>query len=395
MTAPRVGIFTYHYSENVGALMQAYGLREWLRNQGVDADFVNYHPDYVEGGGSLRNLFAPRNFKSNLKVAFLKLTNFKRALFEDKSQLEQIRRFQREKLGVIGPVLKSYAEVNAFLTTPAGRFDALICGSDQIWSPSVQFGIDPVYYLHFGDGAQGAKIISYAPSFGRAELDSKYDAKAREYLAGFDSLSVREPSGGAIVERLTGRLSAVVADPAVLLGDFTSLLHDLTEPVSNGHVFCYALRSGDGVREVSALASRSLGREILSPYNPHRRWTEIGKTIKPSPSGWVANLANSGFVVTNSFHGTVFSILFRKPFITVGLPGKRAGLNERSKNLLASLGLAHRFIDAANAVDAEEVINAPIDWSAVEPRLIEMQNSGRLFLENELGKLNDERLRAV
>ncbi|AOR77376.1 polysaccharide pyruvyl transferase family protein [Novosphingobium resinovorum] len=386
--APRIGILTYQFSENVGALMQAYGLRTWLRQQGADAKFVNYRPDYVEGGGALRNILSPANAKANAKVMFLKLMAAKQALFEDKAQYRMFQRFQAEKLGVDGPVLKTLADVDAFLRTPAGKFDILICGSDQVWAPSLQFGIDPVYYLAFPGGAQGARIVSYAPSFGKAQLDEGYRDEAARYLARFDSISVRERSGAAIVERISGRSASVVPDPTILLGDYGALAHDPAEPVSQGHIFCYALRSSEGIRDVASMVSRRFGTEVLSPYNPHRRWAEIGRTIKPSPGGWVAHIAQAGFVVTNSFHGTVFSILLRKPFLTVGLTGKRAGMNERARNLLETVGLSHRFVPGEEPAMATRLMDEPIDWDAVAPLLQKLQDDGRNFLKAELMRTN-------
>ncbi len=382
----RAGILTYHFSDNFGALMQAYGLRTWLRGEGVDAEFVNYHPSHVEDGGGLQAPLDLRRMKANAKILYMRAAGMHRRLFGDKEQAGKFAAFQVEDLGVRGPRLESGAQVDAFLRQPEGRFDLLICGSDQIWAPSQQYGIDPVYYLDFPGGAQGARRISYAPSFGKATLDPAYEAEAARYLSGFDGLSARESSGTEIIARLTGRSVARVPDPTILLGDYAELAAR-SGAAGEGHVFCYALRTGQGIREVAEAAGALTGARVVSPYNVHRRWAEIGETIHPSPAEWVSYAARSRYIVSNSFHGTVFGILFRKPFVTVALPGPRQALNERSRSLLAALGLEARLVDAADMKQARRVLETPIDWSDAETRLSTMQAEGRAYLAAQIAQV--------
>lgn len=390
MVKKRIGILTYHFSENFGALMQAYGLRQWLVNQGHNAEFVNYHPRYVEEGGDFEQIFNPALFRRNLKIAYLRLSTFQRRLFGSRLQAEQFETFRRQMLGVTGPRLESQTEVEAFFASPEGRFDILVCGSDQIWNPSAQKGLDAVYFLAMSDAA-GARHVAYAPSFGKASLDPAFDTEVGNYLSGMHGLSVREQSGVDIVRRITGREAVGVPDPTILLGDFSSLLKT-AEAVPAGHVFCYALRTGDGIREVAEIVAHSTGAPISSPYNVHRRWREIGQTVYPSPAGWVAMIAKSSFVVTNSFHGTVLSILLNKPFLTVGLPGAKGGLNERVRNLLQQLDLMDRFVEAGDRDAVPQRLVQEIDWEGVQVRLGEIQRAGREYLSSEIEQQTAELL---
>lgn len=388
MSQLRVGILTYHFSDNFGALMQAYGLRRWLMSQGCEVEFINYHPTYVEGGGDLLGSIRRLNPKAFLKSAFLAVVSVKQALSGQRGHLTQFVRFQNETLGVAGPAFPDKKSVENFLSRPEGQFGMLICGSDQVWAPSPQFGIDPVYYLAFSKLNPHLRRVAYAPSFGKGSLDKQYRAEVSSYLNELDGLAARERSGVAIVEELTGRPAAWVPDPTILLGDFSELAQAGGSLVGDGHVFCYTLRSPEGIRNIATMAGKHFDGEVLSPYNPHRRWREIGRTIYPSPEGWVSFLSRSRFVVTNSFHGTVFSILFRKPFLTVGLPGKRAPLNERSKNLLSALGIEDRLVLSGDFAKAKEMFDRPIDWSSVEARLAEMQASGRNYLSEQIALAN-------
>ena len=379
----RIGIFTYHFSENFGALMQAYGLRQWLIEQGHDAEFVNYHPRYVEEGGDFSGIFNPARFKVNLKIAYLRAATLQRRLVGNKRQSALFADFHRDVLGVTGPRLEKFENVEHFLQSPEGQFDLLICGSDQIWNPSPQFGLDPVYFLAFSEAVK-SKRVAYAPSFGKGSLDPAFDGEIGRYLAHIDGLSVREQSGVDIVERITERKAVRVPDPTILLGDFSALLAK-AEPVREGHVFCYALRTGEVIRDVAERISAEIRAPVISPYNVHRRWREIGETVYPSPAGWVAMIKSAAFVVTNSFHGTVLSVLLQKPFVVVGLPGAKGGLNERARNLLDQLGLLDRFLGSGAEGDVKRVMQQPIDWESVRARLVGIQSEGRQYLLENLG----------
>ncbi|MBT0958236.1 polysaccharide pyruvyl transferase family protein [Alphaproteobacteria bacterium KMM 3653] len=383
-TIPRVGILTYHFSDNYGACLQAYGLRQWLLKNGAEAEFINYVPRHVEAGGRLQSPFSKTGLKANLKVAFLWLSRLKQDVFGNADQRDMFKTFQEETLGVTGERLTTAEAVQGYLGGKGAHLDMLVCGSDQIWAASLQNGIDPVYYLSFPDGSPKARRISYAPSFGRAGLDPVHHNEVSGYLSAFEGLSAREKSGVKLVHDLTGREAAWVPDPTILLGDFSEFLEEHEAEVQGDHVFCYGLRTASGIREAAEAAGKFTGSPVLSPFNPHRRWREVGTTIYPSPAQWVTYLAKSKFVVTNSFHGTVFSILFRKPFITVELPGARSELNERSRSLLNALGLEERLVNGTDAAQVQEMLNRPIDWNEVSPRLEAMQKAGRMYLKNEL-----------
>src|SRR5882757_10927546 len=100
MQPPKIGILTFHFSDHYGALMQAYGLRTWLIRNGAKADFVNYHPYYVEDGGSFAWSLKPAAWKANLKIAYLKLSAWRRRLFGNRRQRALFEEFRRNELGV-------------------------------------------------------------------------------------------------------------------------------------------------------------------------------------------------------------------------------------------------------------------------------------------------------
>ncbi|PZO13346.1 MAG: hypothetical protein DCF26_17030 [Burkholderiales bacterium] len=378
--AMNVGILTFHFSDNYGAALQAYALRRWLMEQGHRASFIDYRPAHIEHGGRLSLPTSPARLKANLKIVYLAVSSFINQHFGNQGQKEKFVRFRERFLGV---KVNDAPTDNGASLAAANAFDLIVAGSDQIWSPSQHFGFDPNYFLAFAQSFRARKI-SYAASFGRDRVSSSEAAQLPQLLRNFDAISVRETSGVTLVERATGHKPGNVPDPTLLHSNYA----ELTDPASSAHdgpyVFCYGLRSPDNIRQTADLASRQLACPILSPHNPHRRWTEIGNTVYPDPGEWVALIKNARFVVTNSFHGTVFSLLFKKPFIVAGLTGEKASANARAINLLRAVGLESRFAPSFSAQNTQALMAREIDWAAVDQRLAEMRQAGNTFLSTQL-----------
>lgn len=369
----RIGIVTFHFSDNYGALLQAYALRSWLRAQGHDADFVNYVPRHVEGGGTWRWPTSVSAIKANAKTAFLTYSKVKQQLVVPAATKRALHDFITQDLGVVGPRYRTRAELGEACLT----YDCLICGSDQIWSPSLQFGVDPVYYLDFDCSTR--RRVSYAPSFGSSHLAAEHETTVARLISRLDAVSVREEGSVATVARLTGRAPACVPDPTFLLDDYKALLQGAT-PASRKTIFSYILRTNQGVPQALNVLKCLIQAEIVSGYNPHRRWRESGETIYGGPREWLAGLASSEFVLTNSFHATVFSILLSKPFIALRLPGRRRPLSERIEHLLSEVGLSERIVDADDLLAIRRLASTPIDWQATNQHVERLRLCGREYL---------------
>ncbi|ATG88499.1 hypothetical protein MKLM6_0216 [Methylomonas koyamae] len=379
----RIGIMTYHFSDNYGALFQAYALREWFLAQGYDAQFVNYHPEHVEGGGNfeLGNFFS----KKNLKVLYLRFSKLKTKFFGNRQQKKNFEEFRSNYLGVNGAEYKDISD----LESASLEFDLLVCGSDQIWNPSDQFGLDPVYFLNFEIKNKNVRRISYAPSFGRDEISAKYHNQLIKMIKKLDGVSARELSGVSIITNLADIEVSCVPDPTFLLNDYSKVMTPYPLKVGR-YVFCYALRSRAVIGEATEMIADNLGASIYSPYNSHRRWREIGETVYPCPRQWLYLMENSDFVVTNSFHGTALSILLNKPFIVVGLREGKSSLNARALNLLEAVGLRSRFIDNSTQEIIDEILNSPIDWRMVNANICNLRMQGEAYLNDQLSKMKGD-----
>lgn len=377
----QVKILTYHFSDNYGALFQAYGLREWFRRRGVNAEFINYHPKYVEEGGRFDQPLNFRKWKKNMTIAYMKGAHVYWSLFGNPQQRKAFDEFRRAHLGIVGPRLLDSAEL-----TDSNDGDLLVCGSDQIWNPSIQRGLDPVYFLNF-NGATRARRVAYAPSFGKASLPAEFHAEAGKLISGLNGISVREDSGVKIVRDVSGREATCVPDPTILLGDFANLLETIAPP-SEKHVFCYALRTSEVIREVAEHAARVECAKLLSPRSARQRWKAIGAGIEPGPVEWLRLLDSSSLVVTNSFHGVALSIVLNKRFLAVALPGKKSVMNERVRNLLDQTALLDRIVTSTDANEIERVMCQPIDWTVVNERVKALRRTGEDFLDDQISSLS-------
>jgi hypothetical protein len=377
----RVAILTFHFSENFGALLQAYALRKWFIDRGHAVEFIPYHPAHVEEGGAIQFSLTAAALKANAKTLYLKSSALLHKYLGNKDQARRFEAFRAERLGISGAPLRTAEELQAI----SSHYDLIVAGSDQIWSSSIQHGFDPAYFLTFAMRSR-ARCISYAASFGKDALEPQQMALLAPLLSSLSSISVRELTGVDLVKAASGRDAACVPDPTLLHSHYDELL-SMSADSRSGHIFCYALRTAEVIREVAETAAGVLRASVLSPYNVHRRWREIGETVHPGPAEWVSQLAAASFVVTNSFHGTVFSILFQKPFLVAELPGSRMAMNARSRNLLTQLGLMDRFVSKDKLPQVKDLIRAPINWNQVVTRQEILRQSGTSFLERELAQV--------
>ena len=376
-----VGILTFHFSDNYGAALQAYALRRWFSEHGHQAQFIDYRPAHIEQGGRLVLPTSPSRLKADLKVLYLGASSFINEHFGNQGQKEKLARFRELFLGLQH---HTGATDNEAALECARGFSLLVAGSDQIWSPSQHYGFDPNYFLAFARHYSGRRV-SYAASFGRDKLSATEADQLTGLLANFDAVSVRETSGVKLAKEAGVPAPVNVPDPTLLHSDYSELISVAPQPARFPYVFCYTLRSPDNIRQTAKQVARALGgARILSPHNPHRRWLEIGTTIYPDPAEWVARLKHASFVVTNSFHGTVFSLLFRKPFIVAGLTGDKAAANVRALNLLRSVGLESRFTASYSADKVAQLMSEEIDWPKVNASLENLTSAGEGYLREQL-----------
>lgn len=254
----------------------------------------------------------------------------------------------------------------------------LIVGSDQVWHPVINEG-DDAYFL--ADVPDGVKRISYAPSFGVDEFDQKLEQKMAGWLARFDALSVREPQGAAIVKRLCGREAAVVCDPTLLLErvDYEAIESKPRFGLPKKYIAVYTVCGHPWAESAAIGLGKKMGLPVVHlPGGQLARWYLPGKAKRVTalgPAEWLWFIHHAEYVVTNSFHGTVFSLVYHRPF-TVALNGRAS--DARMLSLLDSVGVNDRVGYANRAVDGE------IDWAEVDARKGCLTNVGEGYLKGAI-----------
>ncbi|MBQ8124862.1 MAG: polysaccharide pyruvyl transferase family protein [Kiritimatiellae bacterium] len=362
----KIGILTFHHSLNCGAALQAWALQAHLRKCGHNASIVNYGKigwpcKYYLRCDSLRRFIG--SFYKGFFTFFrtFAIESYRRHLY---------RRFMREQMALGDAVKKD--EINK------SGYTHLIVGSDQVWHSVINEG-DDAYFL--ADVPDGVKRISYAPSFGVDEFDQKLEQKMAGWLARFDALSVREPQGAEIVKRLCGRYAAVVCDPTLLLkrADYEVIERAPRFGLPQKYIAVYTVCGHPWAESAAIGLGKKMGLPVVHlPGGQLARWYLPGKAKRVTalgPAEWLWFIHHAEYVVTNSFHGTVFSLVYHRPF-TVALNVKPS--DARMLSLLEGVGLISR-VEHSERVDCVDV-----DWGMVDKRIWEMQKGGADFLADNL-----------
>lgn len=341
----KIATITFHWATNYGAVLQSYALQKVIGLLGYDTEIINYMPTRI-----------------NVLQKILKLYNRDFSFFKKE---KQIKKFRNNEL-VISK--KRYGN-NKSLFKLDKKYAAIVSGSDQVWNPSFTLTAEgkPTlsYYLNF---ANKAKRLSYAASFGTTTLSEDMKKVILPELNKFSAISVREKTARDMLA-LENINSAVVLDPTLLLesSDYEVLCQKANITESN-KVFCYALANGEC--------------EIENIYKFVQNELD-DTTISLSAYGiydWLKYIQSSQFVVTNSFHGTVFAILFHKPFVSVKIKG--SGMNDRLTTLLNDIGLSERFCESVE--ETTNIINKQIDWEDVDAKLAILRQNSIDFLSGAL-----------
>lgn len=300
----KIGILTWLHNGNYGSILQAYALQKALRNQGYQTENIDYAPSTVK---KVENLIKNKN---SLKLFLEKWDAYcaKKVAGSPRELSEKQKKFEDFRENYIN-ITRRYSSPKEVATID-GEYDAYICGSDQIWSPVL---LNPVFY--FGFLSDTERKIAYACSFGVSSIKGKKATKITNYLNRFDYISVRESSGCEIVKNLTGKVVPVMPDPTLLLQrtDWDKVSkYNLN---LNKYIFCYFLSWNEDYWKYVENVSQQLGYQIVIVPSVKQTYQVDAKILKNiGPEEWVGLVKNASYVITDSFHGTVFSIIYNKPF---------------------------------------------------------------------------------
>lgn len=382
----KVGIITIANVNNYGAELQAFATFRKLQLMGYNAEIINYlyYKDWRYIDSKMSRSFNSMSIKGKIiyfakyRVASFVLNKILPLICKDvKQRIANFNSFHQHNTR-FSKLYKSMKDL--YTDTPI--YDVYMVGSDQVWNPNASSSIEP-YFLTFAP--HSALTVSYASSFGVSKIENNSIAnRIKLGLSSIKTISVRESSGVNLVKELTGRTAQLVCDPTLLLNksEWTMFM----KPVSNmpqRYVLIYQLSESDAIVK---LATRIGKQEQIPVYRICKRAFKVKKDkgvvniLNAGPSEFLSLITNASFIITNSFHGTAFSINFDVPFYTVVSAKKKN--NNRMESLLDYVGLGKRIVK-----DDVDITNLPIvgyDVNATQLKLKSFRLESEKFLEDAL-----------
>ena len=362
----KIGILTFHCAHNYGAVLQCYALQETLKDMGHDVEVIDYRPEY---------LLAP-----------YRIFDYHR-LFPAKT-MQLIKNLGREFL-IFNRRRKRYKAFNDFISTRLNlsgqiqgndipsKYDIYIMGSDQIWNPKITKGFDPVYFGEFLFDKGEKKYISYAASMEVNSLNEDEKSFYKKSLANFDSISVRESQLAALLQPLTDKKIEFVLDPT-LLADINIWNKIAESPNINvKYVLVYQVRINDNALRIANEIAKKNGAIVINILTYCTPYLNRHKLQCESPERFLGLIKNAFCVVTTSFHGTAFSIIFNRPFYSISI----GSYDTRVMSLLRNVGLEKRLVPKDSSPNFSE-----IDYSDVNINVFKLRNKSKDFLIKAIGQ---------
>lgn len=373
----KIGILTLPFNNNYGGYLQAYALIKVLKDMGHDPILINrrinkktilFHTKYtckqiVKSILYLKKYALFYNYEKAYRNRGINMLSFvNRYIYPQTDPIFSSKDLKKKCIGI---------------------FDACIVGSDQVWRPEYVPEIKD-FFLRFLSEDNSFKI-AYAASFGTAAPQYTHEQilECGKYLSKFKAVSLREDSGKNIIKKFgwTYPDVSLVLDPTMLLPKehYFNLISSYTHHNVDykRSIFCYVLDKSTEIENIIKTVSETLS---LSPYNiiDTKRWNENDYKM-PSIEEWLIGIKESAFVVTDSFHGTVFCILFNKPFFLY--TNKERG-SDRFSTLLKLFNLEDRIANEYKNFDLK--LKTKINWDEVNTKIEEFRIKSLSFLSKSL-----------
>jgi polysaccharide pyruvyl transferase len=319
----QIGIITYHFGSNYGALLQTYALCNAVESLGHNVKIIDFTPEQYAKDASLID---------TIKSGIVNIINYRNCQIRH----NRIATFREKHFKLTDHRYTTVEDINN--NPPV--FDAYICGSDQIWNPEL-FGVLSPYFLEFVPNTDAMKL-SYAASFGKEFLDASYKDLIGQYIRPIQYISVRETTGIDIVREVAGREAKQVLDPVFLIPPHeweTLPGHPFSGP--SEYILLYTMEINDQILESVRYLAKRCHMQIIHLFWGIRKRQGIDHIINNAgPLEFIELIKNASYVCTNSFHGAAFSIIFNKPFLVV--PHKSR--NTRIASLLGKLELTSQMV---------------------------------------------------
>ena len=339
----KIGVITFFNYSNFGAALQCYGLYKTLNEMGHEVEYLDYTCPYIG------NPFRPVHLKNKGLFGYIYSTVGYICYLPRRKKFKKFR----EMIPHTEPLNEKTIGNNG------EKYDKYIAGSDQVWSAKLT-NYDGAYFLDFVK--DNSKKYSYSASFGGSNIDETKAEWYKKLLGDFQSISVRENYGQELVERLSGKTSDIVLDPTLLLSEDEWLKVCDKKRVKGRYILVYQLGFSKQLIQAVKEVAKLTGLQVIYIPFPLGGLVKSKLSISIGPSEWLALFKNADYVITDSYHGIIFSIIFKRLFLGI-VDGQHK--NQRAISLLDMLGLQDRIAQDGKFAD----IKKKIDYSAVAPIL--------------------------
>ncbi|MFR9542657.1 MAG: polysaccharide pyruvyl transferase family protein [Rikenellaceae bacterium] len=368
----KIAIQTLPLHTNYGGILQAYALQTTLQRMGHEAYVIDKSRE-------------PKTLPPVRHVLSFTKRCVKRYILGDKSTVLNPKAQWKLEYPIISqntqPFIDKYINslhCKEYTDLPKNCVDAIVVGSDQVWRPKY-FGNIADAYLAFAQNWD-IKRIAYAASFGTDEWEytKSQTVACRELISKFDAVSVREDSAVKLYKERFGIDAQHVLDPTMLLNmeDYIELVNKAETPKSTGNLLVYIL---DDSSDKSKVVNKIAKQKGLTPFSVNSKIGDMNapveERIQPPVELWLRGFMDAEFIVTDSFHACVFSIIFHKPFIAYGNTERGAA---RFHSLLSMFGLESQFISSSESLEFERC--SCIDWDKVNIRYEKIKSVSYDFL---------------
>ncbi len=377
----KLGILTYHFAINYGAVLQVFALQETFKKLQIESQIINYVPDFheklydiIEIKKSILLNKKTKPLKTILKYLFYILFHEK----DYKNKVSKFKHFSKINLSLTNKIT-NYYELKDFNQ----EFTHIVCGSDQIWNPELSNNFDDSYFCKFCDS--NIVKISYAASIGDINLLKNDILKINflKLLNNFNHVSVRESNLSDFIINNSNTKSIVTLDPTLLLDQKEYCRIAIkSRIIKENYLLIYQLNINPKLAEIAKIVAKKFNLKIVTLMGnlfQNSIHTNLLKSI--GPSEFVSLFRDASYIVTNSFHGTAFSIIFQKNFNIV-LNDNR---NDRMLNLLNNLNLENRIFYSGKG----DYYTNSLDYTEPFKLLDKIKLQSLNYLKNSLSITNE------
>ena len=372
----KVGIITFHNSYNCGSMLESYAIYKYLSNRKINTEIINFSG---KGQKELYSIFSKNKDLKSIVKNILLLGHSNQIKFNNSKYIEfKNKNYKLSQEYTTGDIIKD-------------EYDIVVAGSDQIWNVTIK-DYDDNYFLNW---ANNARKVAYAPSFGAKRLEKYVDdiEKYKKFLMNFDALSIRENNGQKWIKELINKDVPVLIDPTLLLEkkDY-ELIEDDNCKIKEKYIFFYSPSFNvDICKFVKKVADKYNLKVITWSTKSYyiKRIQRFGFELPKyeSPSVYLSMIKNAELIFTTSFHGTIFSTIYRKKFFTIK-NGEMYGDDDRVITLLNNIHYLDRLIPYKYDINKDYM--KPINYDDYDKNIKSLQEKAKTYIYENIERYYNE-----